>query len=151
MNAEALEANKAVVRRLYERILNGHDLAAIDELFAEDYVGFRAGRRGVQGRDALRRSLIGLPALFGDARWEIDDLIAEGDRVVACWTGRGTHAGELQGVPATGKPMTITGITVHRLVDGKIASMAAVEDWLGALRQVGATLAPPSPTTAPER
>jgi steroid delta-isomerase-like uncharacterized protein len=150
MDAGSLEANKAVVRRLYERILNGRDLAAVDELFAEDYVGSRAGRMGVRGRDALRRSLAGLPALFGDARWELDDLIAEGDRVVACWTGRGTHAGEIQGVPATGKPVTITGITVHRLVGGKIASMAAVEDWLGALRQVGVSLTPPA-AAGPDR
>jgi steroid delta-isomerase-like uncharacterized protein len=150
MDAGTLEANKGVVRRFYERILNGYDLAAVDELFTEDYVGYRAGRLGVRGRDALRRSLARLPSLFGGARWELDDLIAEGDRVVACWTGRGTHAGELQGVPATGKPVTITGITVHRLVGGRISSMAAVEDWLGALRQVGATLTPPA-AAAPDR
>jgi steroid delta-isomerase-like uncharacterized protein len=138
-----LEENKAVIRRLTERIWNGRDPAAVDELFAADCVGWRAGRPVLQGIDAVRRFVAGLEATLGDSRWTVEDVIAEGDRVVTRWTGQGTHAGEVQGVPATGRPFTITGITVHRIADGKIAEMWTAEDWLGMLRQVGATLTPP--------
>ena len=138
-----VEANKEVVRRLTERIWNGRDPAAVDEMFAADAVGWRAGRPVLEGREAWRRFVAGLEAGLGPSRWEIDDLIAEGDRVVTRWTGHGTHAGEVQGVPATGKPFVITGITIHRIVDGQIAELWTAEDWLGMLRQVGATVTLP--------
>jgi steroid delta-isomerase-like uncharacterized protein len=138
------EANEAVVRRMYQAVLNERNPAAVDGLFAPDLAGYRSGRLGLRGAESMKRFLPVLAATYGPARWEIDDLIAAGDRVVTRWTGRGVHAGELLGVPATGKAVTITGITIHRIVDGKIAELWAVEDWLGVLWQIGATAVPPA-------
>ena len=138
------DANEAVVRRMYHEVLNKRNPAAVDELFAPDLIGYRSGRAGLRGAESMKRFLPVLEATFGPARWEINDLIAAGDAVVTRWTGHGIHAGTLLGVPATGNAVTVTGITIHRIVDGKIAELWAEEDWLGVLRQIGATTVPPA-------
>ncbi|MGZ4173443.1 MAG: ester cyclase [Solirubrobacteraceae bacterium] len=78
-----------------------------------------------------------------DARIEIDDIIAEGDRVVIHWHSTGTHQGELMGIPASGRSVHTTGIGIDRIVDGKIAESWTNWDTLGLLAQIGAL---PSPT-----
>jgi predicted ester cyclase len=68
----------------------------------------------------------------------MEDLIAEGDKVVACWRCRATHQGEYRGIPPTGKEADFTGISVYRIEEGKIAESWGVSDQLGLMRQLGA-------------
>ena len=77
-------------------------------------------------------------AAFPDLRITTDDIIAEGDKVVARWTVTGTHQGELMGIPASGKQISFTGMTVHRFVDGKIAENWWSYDAMGMMQQITA-------------
>ena len=79
---------------------------------------------------------------FSDARITVDDQIAEGDKVATRWTGRGTHTGEIAGISATGKDVTVTGLTISRLEGGLIAEEWTTWDTLGMLVQLGAVPAP---------
>jgi steroid delta-isomerase-like uncharacterized protein len=117
------EAAKETVRRLYEAF-DAADIAALDELVADDVVihGMPPGYAGdADGWKTLARDI---KAAMPDQRSEIDDIIAEGDRVVVRFTGRGTHKGELFGIPPSDREITVTGIEIYRLADGKV-----VEGW----------------------
>ena len=118
------EANKVVVRRLMEELLTAGRIEVADELIAGDYVehaplpGQEPGLRGLKG--ALPRFW----AAFPDFRLSIDDMIAEGDRVVVRSTATATHRGSFCGVPPTGLRVRWTAIDIIRLADGK-----QVEHW----------------------
>lgn len=138
-----MSANKDVVRRLTDEVWANRNFAAVDELVATGYVGhdptLPEPSRGPQGfKDAAAM----YQAAFPDASITIDELIAEGDRVVARWTGRGTHQGELMGIAPTGKQVTISGITIARLEGGQVAEEWNLYDALGMLVQLGAVPQP---------
>jgi predicted ester cyclase len=81
---------------------------------------------------------IPVPRIFHlDTHFTIEDVIAEGDKVVTRWTARGTHKGELQGIPPTGKQVVVTGIVINRLVNGKLEEGWSNFDALGMLQQLG--------------
>ena len=117
MSAE--DDNKAVVLALYEG-MNERDLDVFDRLLAPDYVHLSTPEYRLD-RDGLRRATVevGFRA-FPDLRVEIDEMIAEGDKVVVLWTQRGTHLGPFLDFPPTGRSVTYSGINIFRLVDGKI-------------------------------
>ena len=141
-----MSANKEIVRRLVGGVWRDRNLAIVDELVAQDYVGHDPTQpEPIQGRDGFKQFVGMYQSAFDDAMVTIDDLIAEGDQVVARWTGRGTHTGELMGIAPTGKEVTVSGITVSRLEDGKIAEEWELMDALGMLVQLGAV---PQPATA---
>jgi len=132
-----IDENKALIRRFYAEIDAGN-VDAMDELVAEDYVnhhpppfpGLATGREGL--KQAFR--------LFWEAtpgRHEIEDQIAEGDKVVTRLRGRATFTGEILGIPPNGKVVEITGISIHRIADGKLVEHWAVIDQLGMLTQLG--------------
>jgi steroid delta-isomerase-like uncharacterized protein len=77
---------------------------------------------------------------FPDGQHTVDDLIAEGDKVAARLTARGTHKGEFQGIPPTGKPVSFTGMRVFRFVSGKIAEEWSNLDMFGLMQQMGVVL-----------
>jgi steroid delta-isomerase-like uncharacterized protein len=147
------ESNKALVRRFYEEIDRGN-LAAMDDLVAEDYVdhnpppfGFPAGRDGLKQAFALF-----LRATPGCHR--IEDQVAEGDKVVTRLTSVGTHAGDLPGAPATGRELRMTSITIHRVAGGKLAEKWSEKDMVTFLHQIGVLPPPrepgPGPAAGPE-
>ena len=76
-------------------------------------------------------------AAFPDLHETVEDIFAEGDKVVTRFTMRGTHQGELMGIPPTGKQVTMTGMTIHRIVSGKIVEDWVVADFLGMMQQLG--------------
>ena len=118
----------------------------IDELIAPGYVGHDPTQpEPIRGRDGYRQFVDTYQSAFADARVTIDDQIAEGGQVVTRWTGRGTHTGELMGIAPTGKEVTVSGITISRLENGKIAEEWELMDALGMLVQLGAV---PQPATA---
>jgi steroid delta-isomerase-like uncharacterized protein len=132
--------NKAVVRRFFEEVFNQGREDAIDELVSPDYIdyGHNPPGRGPEGAKQDFRAAI---AAFSDIHYTIDNLIAEGDKVVARWTGNFTHSGEFAGVPATGKWVTLAGISIYRLANGQLVETRNASDLLGLLQQLAAILA----------
>jgi len=119
------EANKALIRRFYDEVTNGRNLAALDELLAPNFAGFTvAGAEYGQNREEFKQMLSTMLNAFPDHHQTIHDWIAENDKVVTRWTVQGTHQGEYAGIAPTGKTVKITGIDIFRVVDGKI-----VEVW----------------------
>lgn len=139
------EDNKALVRRYLEAIddNDSSDWSVLDEFVAEDVVvhhpqlpGVTADREGIkQAAEIFRQATPG--------RHEIGLQVAEDDLVVSYIVARGVHAGELLGIPPTGKPVETEGIAIHRIVDGKIAEYWGVTNVAQVLQQVGALPAPP--------
>ena len=114
------EQNKALVRRLMEEVFNRGNISLVDELFAPDFVeheelppGIPAGSEGVKQMSTMFRSA------FPDFKATIDDMIAEGDKVVVRGTWSGTHKGEFMGIPPTGKRVSIGVIDIIRIAGGK--------------------------------
>ena len=120
------EENKAVVRREQEELWNHTgDLNAAEELFAAG-----EAEAAKQGAANFRRG-------FPDVISTIEDLIAEGDKVVARWRSRATHQGDYMGIAPTGNEVEFTGISFYRIEEGKIAQSWNIEDQLGLMRQIG--------------
>ncbi len=143
--APAVSANTEIVRRLIDGVWADRNLGLIDELVAQDYVGHDPTQPApIKGREGFKQFVGMYQSAFHDAAITIDDQIADGDHVVTRWTGRGTHTGELMGIAATGKEVTVSGITISRLAGGKIAEEWELMDALGMLVQLGAV---PQPAT----
>ncbi len=116
--------NKAIVRRYFEAIDTGN-LAALDELFAPTYVRHDPNAPEVKGREDLKRHLRMVYTASPDLCHTIEDMLAEGDRVATRMTVCGTQTGGLMGIAPTGKQITVTGMSIFRIANGKIQ-----EDWL---------------------
>ncbi len=134
------EENKALTRRAYDA-LNQKNLAAFYELCATDIVLHNASMT-IQGLEAYKQFISMYLTAIPDLHFTLEVIIAEGDIVVVRHIARGTHQGDLMGIPPTGKQVTVSAINIVRLVNGK-----AVEEWLnsddlGMLQQVGAIPAP---------
>src|SRR6266404_4861546 len=132
------ENNKAVVRRLIEEVWNKGNLSLVDELFAPNYEhhdpsspDFGRGPESEKKRANLYRNP------FPDLRLTIEDIIAEDNTVMTRWSCRGTHNGFLNDMATTEKQFTISGITVGRLANGKIAESYVNWDALGLMQQLG--------------
>ncbi len=131
------EENKTLARRLFEESVGGN-LAVMDEVVADDIVDHSAWEGQGPGREGYKQAMAYVFAAFPDARTLVEDQIAEGDKVVTRWTIRATHQGEFLDVPATGKQVTVTGISIHRIACGKIVGEWTNLDMLGLLQQLGA-------------
>jgi steroid delta-isomerase-like uncharacterized protein len=133
------EMNKALVRRAVEDVWNQADYAALDELVASDFLIHGATPDAeIHGREGAAQFFVMLRAAFPDLHFTIDDQIAERDRVVTRWTARGTHKGEFQGIPPTGKQVEFSGNDIDRIAGGKVVECWPGVDELGLLRQLGA-------------
>ncbi len=130
-------ANKDIVRRAAEEPWDG-DYSAIDELFATDYVGHDPSQPETNGPQGVKDFFDQFRAAYPDGRVTIDQQFEDGDYVISKWTGAGTQQGELMGIQPTGKQVRVTGITISRVSDGKIAEEWTVWDTLGMLQQLGA-------------
>jgi predicted ester cyclase len=129
------EENKAIVRRWFA-VWEKKNVDLIDELHSPDYVGHIVGTPGpVRGREALKQLFATYLAAL-EVHRSNELLMAEGDLVAAYDTYRVRHIGELAGIPPTGKELTITGIDIYRLVDGKIVEQWYEMDFTGLLQQL---------------
>lgn len=141
-----VEGNKAVARRLYEEVITQGNLAALEEIVAPDIYDHSMVPHGhPPERATFIRHITGFRAAFPDVQVTVDELIAEGDRVVVIWTATGTHGGPFSGIAPTGKPVTGTNVSVLRPRDGRITEYRVFRDRLDALRQLGATITLPTP------
>ncbi len=130
------EDNKALVRRFYEEVFNQRNLALVDELCTTTQV-FHNPPTTLHGREEFKQLLSLYTRAFPDARFTIEDQIAEGNMVASRYTFRGTQRGELMGIAPTGKPVTVTGITINRIAGGKSEEGWLNFDALGMLQQLG--------------
>lgn len=137
------QRNLAIAREVFTSVCNSSDLdaahAAIDTLFAQDFGVSRTPPGITPNVSGTKKWKSAVLEAFPDYRSEIEDAFAEGDRVVIRWRSRGTHRGEFQGIAPTGREIVVTGITISRFADGKIA-----ESWVGfdtqdLIRQLGVT------------
>lgn len=129
------EGNNALVLRFVEEFWSKGNLAAADELMAPDVVIHQPAVGGIAGLKAFNTTL---RAAFPDWYSTPEELIAEGDRVAERWTGRGTQRGGFQGIPPTGKQVTVPGVVFYRIRDGKIVEFRGSFDMLSMLQQLGA-------------
>ena len=139
------EDNKTLVRRLIEEVWNRGNLAVFDELSAPDFLFHDPGLPQVHTREEDKHWIAGVLDAFPDFHVAIEDVIAEGDQVVVRLTAHGTNTGELRAPaphPATGRHVTITGITIARVEGGQFVEIWHQVDWLGMFQQLGLIPAP---------
>jgi steroid delta-isomerase-like uncharacterized protein len=130
----SVEENKAIFRRIVEEGFNKGNLAIVDELVATNHVNHTDN---VHGPEEYKQFITMYRTAFPDLHMTIEDQIAEGDKVVNRWTSRGTHKGDLMGIPPTGKQTTVTGMYVARIIGGKIMEEWGNFDALGMMQQIG--------------
>lgn len=132
------EANKALVRRFIEEIINQGNLALADEIIASEFRHLAPHTPELRGPDGLKQFATAIRTAFPDNHCRIDELTAEADRVVCRWTATGTHRGDWMGISPTGKRGTCTGSTRFRIASGKILEQFIEWDLLGLGQQLGA-------------
>ncbi len=138
----SIEENKTVVREALEGFWNARDVAAADKFFAADLVNHDPAAPNVTGLEGLKAYAGMLFAAFPDFHVVLDDMVGEGDKVAKLWTLHGTQQGEFQGIPPTGKAVTMTGATLYRIAEGKIVELTWSYNMLGLLQQLGAIPVP---------
>jgi steroid delta-isomerase-like uncharacterized protein len=117
----SLEANKALIRRMFEEAIPAGDTSVMREIVAADFLDhdpMPGQPAGVQGAEYVVSTMVGA---YPDLRFTIDDLVAEGDRVAMRWTLHGTHRGPFLGRPPTGRPVQLAATVIWRIEDGKVA------------------------------
>ncbi len=139
--ATSTEENKALVHRFLEEVIGKGNLAVADELLAPTYT-YHAPGMEVQSPAAMKQVFTMLRTAFPDWYETVEDLFAEGDKVVFRVIGHGTHQGDFMGIPPTGKRVTMHGIDIVRLEGGKLAEHWAIFDQLGMMQQLGVIPAP---------
>ena len=139
----SVEENKALARRAVEELFNRGNLEAADELFAPDYILHDpASPEEVRGPEGFKRFVGIFRTAFPDLHVTIEEQIAEGDMMVTRYTVRGTHTGELMGLPPSGKRVTVVGVGVSRASGGKFVETWDHYDALGLMRQIGVVPVP---------
>ena len=137
------EQNKAAARRLIEEVFNQGNIDLIDEIVASDFVEHEDMGPGIPpGREGLKPATEMLRSAFPDFQATIQDMIAEGDKVVLRMTWSGTQAGAFMGIPASGKSFTIEVFDIMRIDGGKIAEHWGQTDIMGMMQQLGAMPGP---------
>ena len=129
------ENNKSIILRLFDEVMKGN-LAIADELITEDYAQHSVFDIP-NGRERFKQFFMAFAAAVPDAQFVVEDVIAEGDKVVTRLTVSGTQTGELQGIPPTGKKFSMKGIDIFRVEDGKIVEHWDAVDQLRMLQQLG--------------
>ena len=141
------EENKATLKRYYEEVFNNNDLSKWNEMVDEDYVLHAAVDSGLRGLEQLKQTQVNRLALAPDTKITIDEVIGEGDGLAVRGDFVGTHTGEYQGIPPTGKKFTRAYMGFYRFKNGKIAEVRTVQNVLGMFQQLGVT-PPAAPVSA---
>ena len=139
------QGSKELVRRYYEQVFNERRPDVVDQLAVEDYVEHDPFPGQGDGRADLKARVRLILDAMNPLHFSVEDVVAEGDRIVVRWVQQGTQSGPFMGIPPTGRQFTIAGIDVHRMRDGLMAEHWHVVDLFGLLQQLGAI---PAPSTA---
>ena len=146
------QRNKEVVRSFVEAVLNGGEDDRMSEFFGPDAVDHFAFGSQASGIEEMKDAVVSLRGAFPDATFAIEDLIAEGDKVVTRSIFTGTHRGNFLGMAATGNAVSFSVITVTRMADGKQTERWGMYDQMAMMQQLGAIPAegPPSAPNPPD-
>jgi steroid delta-isomerase-like uncharacterized protein len=134
----SIEENKALVRRFFEVGPSRGDLEAANELLSPSF-SVHTPLPSAPGIQGINEIITTCRAAFEHLDVTIEDMIAEGDRVAARFTAHGIHKGSFMNLPPTGRPITMTGIEIFRIEDGKIAELWGEANLLGLMTQLGIT------------
>jgi predicted ester cyclase len=137
----SVEANKEIGRRWGEEVWGKSDIGAVDQLAHPDItVAYPLMPEPTRGREAFKEVLRMLQAALPDVYCSVDEVIAEGDKVVARWTMGGTQTGPFGSIPPTGNRVRWTGISIMHIAEGKVLEDRGEEDALGLMQQLGVVL-----------
>lgn len=137
------ETNKALLRRWIDEGWNGRNLDIIDDLYTVDVVQHDpSSPMPVTSSEAMRQYIGGFQTAFPDLIFTVDDLLAEGDKVLWRFIARGTHTGPLMAFPPSGKSVTVTGMALFQVADDRFCEVWVNIDALGMLQQIGVLPAP---------
>ena len=129
--------NRAVVQRFLEEVINEGRLEQADEIVAEDFVELDPLPGQRQGREGLKEVIGMLRAAFPDMHWVVEEMIAEGEKVVTRFTWTGTQQGTFMGIPATGRSVVVKGVVIDRIVGGMMTDSRILMDTMGMMQQLG--------------
>ena len=130
-------ANKKIIQRLYKEILEDWNMPLADELVADQFTSHDWPKGSPSGPEAFRNYYSNvIRSVLPDARYEVDDMIAEGDKVVVRWRLLGTHKGNFLDISPTGRWVTLKGIAIYRLEDSKVKERWVVTDLHGLLQKL---------------
>jgi len=135
----SIEQNKMLVQRFFAEVCNGRKLEVAEELFSNDHIYHDPSSPGIgPGPEGIKQLIGTYQTSFGDAAWNVQKMMDAGqDTVVTLWVGSGTHTGALLGIAPTGKTVSVPGVWIHRIADGKIVESWNAWDALGMLQQLG--------------
>lgn len=128
----SIQNNKAVIRKIYEEALNKRNIALLQQLISEEYTGID-GSRGAAG---FQGPVLGVIKAFPDAQWHIEELLGEDDRVMIRWRIEGTHQAPFQNVPPTGNRISVAGMGIYQLKEGKVTATVIQTDRFSFLQQL---------------
>ena len=131
------EENKAVARREIEELFGRGNFDAANDIYHPDYVGHEPTFGVVHGVEGAKQFAATYRQAFPDIQTTMEDQVAEGDKVVTRFTSRGTHQGELWGIPATGRKVEVRSVSTNRIEGGKIVEHWTSNDRLGMMQQLG--------------
>jgi steroid delta-isomerase-like uncharacterized protein len=139
MSGAIAAANKRLVRRFYKEVYGDWNMALVDEIVSPRFVSHDWPKGSPIGPQGFGAFYSAIRNALPDARYEVDDLISEGDKVVVRWRLLGTHLGTFRGIAATGRAIVLEGIAIYRVDDGKLMERWVVTDLYGLLQEIGET------------
>lgn len=131
-----IEHNKYIVQLQHTEVWSIGNIALVDEIYSPDFVCHFLGGPEWRGQEGVKQVVTTHRTSFPDWNEHIEDMIAEGDKVVTRWTSRGTHTGEFEGIPPTGKQVEIAEAAIFRIADGKIIEQWGFPDNLCLMKQL---------------
>jgi steroid delta-isomerase-like uncharacterized protein len=131
------EDNKALVRRFVDEVQSKGNTDLIDEICSAEFVNHSAPQGLPADREGIKILTAMFKGAFPDSYFSVEDMIAEGDKVVTRKTFHGTHEGEFMGIPPSGRPVNVSLIDVVRISDGRVVEHWSVGDNLGMMQQLG--------------
>jgi steroid delta-isomerase-like uncharacterized protein len=138
------EANKQLIHAFIEDVINKGRLERANDLVKEDFIELDPLPGQQQGREGLKAVIHQMRSAFPDIRWVVDEMVAEGEKVVTRFHWTGTHQADFLGIPATRRSVKVNGVVIDRLDSGMMADSRILMDTLGMMQQLGVLPAPPS-------
>jgi predicted ester cyclase len=142
MTDEIVAANKELVRRFYKEVYVDWNMKLVDEVVSPLFISHDWPRNSPIGPEGFRNFYSAIRSAVPDARYEVDDLIAEGDKVVVRWRLLGTHKGDFGGIAPTGRQIALKGIAIYRVESGKLMERWVVTDLHALLEEIRGSSSP---------
>jgi steroid delta-isomerase-like uncharacterized protein len=136
------EENRQLIRRFYDEGWTKNNLDVYDELVVDDFTDHQAMPGLPPGREGFKALNVMFRSAFPDLRVDVDNVVAEDDKVGCRWRSTGTHEGELFGIPPTGNKVDVTATVFYRVENGRLAEGWIARDDVGLMRQLGVIPSP---------